>query len=101
MLFAQRVFQNTSLPLKNARLTPACAGRLDVRALPPDQYSSWPLEMNTLWFSSSEPAAVDVGLGDVADVVAVALEEADHRVLGVERSRDGRRRRVSPSNGRL
>ena len=33
MLFSQRVFQKTSLPLKNARCTPGVAGRLDVGAL--------------------------------------------------------------------
>ena len=33
MLGSQRVFQNTSLPLKNARLTPCVARRLDVRPL--------------------------------------------------------------------
>ena len=33
-------------------------------------------------------AAVGVGLGDVADVVAVALQETDHRILGVVRIRN-------------
>ena len=53
MEFVQRVFQNTSLPLKKARLTPA--SRADSTALrsAPDQYSSWPLERKTLWFFSS------------------------------------------------
>ena len=32
-LFSQRVFQNTSLPLKKARFTPASRARLDVGAL--------------------------------------------------------------------
>ena len=60
MLFSHRVFQNISLPLKNARLHAGVARRLDVGALPPDQYSSWPTDRNTLWFVISAAAAVGV-----------------------------------------
>ncbi len=55
MLFSQRVFQNTSLPLKNARLTPAARAASTFLRCWPDQYSSWPEEMKTLWFSSRLP----------------------------------------------
>ena len=53
MELVHRVFQNISLPLKKARLTPT--SRADSTALrsAPDQYSSWPLERKTLWFCSS------------------------------------------------
>ena len=71
MLFAQRVFQNISLPLKKARLTPALRAASTLARSPADQYSSWPLEMKTLWFWSSDAVAVEVVPGDVADVVAV------------------------------
>src|SRR3954452_9264132 len=49
LLDCQRVFQNTSLPLKNARLTPASrAASMFVRSRP-DQYSSCALETMILW----------------------------------------------------
>ena len=41
----------------------------------------------TLWLSRSAALAVDVALARVARVVAVALEEPDHLVLGVEQVR--------------
>ena len=51
-LDSQRVFQKPSLPLKKARLTPAArAFSIAVRWVA-DQYSSWPLEMNSLRLSS-------------------------------------------------
>ena len=84
MLFSQRVFQKTSLPLKKARLTPASRAASTLARCAPDQYSSWPTDRNALCSSSSAPRAVGVDAGRVADVVAVALEPADHRVLGVE-----------------
>ncbi len=48
LLDCQRVFQNTSLPLKKARLTPASRAASTFARSWPDQYSSWPLEMMTL-----------------------------------------------------
>ena len=95
MLFSQRVFQKTSLPLKNARLTPASRAASTLARWSPDQYSSWPTDRKALWSSSSAAAAVGVDAGGVADVVAVALEPADHRVLGVEDEVLGRGRRGS------
>src|SRR6185295_16854244 len=41
-----RVFQNISLPLKNARLTPALRALSTLARCCPDQYSSWPTERN-------------------------------------------------------
>src|SRR3984893_12035087 len=41
-LFSQRVFQNTWLPLKNARFTPAFRAASTFARCPPDQYSSCP-----------------------------------------------------------
>src|SRR5215210_2549669 len=38
MLFSHRVFQNTSLPLKNPRLTPASRAASTRVRCPPDQY---------------------------------------------------------------
>ena len=84
MLFSQRVFQNTSLPLKNARLTPASRAASTLARWPPDQYSSWPTDRNVLCLQDLGRRAVGVDAGEVADVVAVGLEPADHRVLGVE-----------------
>ena len=55
MLGSHRVFQNTSLPLKNARLTPASRAASTFARCWPDQYSSWPLDMKILWLRSSEP----------------------------------------------
>ena len=50
MLDSQRVFQNTSLPLRNARLTPALRAFSTLVRCGPDQYSSWPTERKTLGF---------------------------------------------------
>jgi len=53
----KRVFQNTSLPLKNARLTPASrAASMFVRSRA-DQYSSCALETMTLWLRSGAALA--------------------------------------------
>ncbi len=49
MLGSHRVFQNTSFPLKNARLTPASRAASTFARCCPDQYSSWPTDMKTLW----------------------------------------------------
>ena len=51
MLASQRVFQNTSLPLKNARCRPLLRAFSTLRRWPFDQYSSWPTERNALWFA--------------------------------------------------
>ena len=57
MLVSQRVFQKTSLPLKKAKCTPGLALRAasTLARCPPDQYSSWPTDKNTLWLRSSAP----------------------------------------------
>ena len=55
MLGSSRVFQNTSLPLKNARFTPASRAASTFARCWPDQYSSWPVDRKILWLSSSEP----------------------------------------------
>src|SRR5664279_162242 len=55
VLFSQRVFQNTSLPLKNARFTPASRAASTLARCLPDQYSSWPTDRNALWLRSSCP----------------------------------------------
>ena len=57
MLAWKRVFQNTSLPLKNARLTPASRAASTLARCVPDQYSSWPTDRNTLWLRSRAPPA--------------------------------------------
>src|SRR6266550_8761589 len=44
VLFSQRVFQNTSLPLKKARWTPASRAASTFVRCSPDQYSSWPTD---------------------------------------------------------
>ena len=87
MLGSQRVFQKTSLPLKNARLTPASRAASTLARWPPDQYSSCPTDRNALCSRSSAPRRGGVDARRVADVVAVALEPADHRVLGAEEAR--------------
>src|SRR5215217_6562120 len=46
MLASQRVFQNTSLPLKNARCTPAPRAASTLARWAADQYSSWPTDRN-------------------------------------------------------
>src|SRR4249920_3799263 len=46
MLGSYRVFQYISLPLKNARLTPAVRAASIFVRWSPDQYSSWPDETN-------------------------------------------------------
>ena len=48
MLGSQRVFQKISLPLKNARFTPASRAASTLARWFADQYSSWPTDMNTL-----------------------------------------------------
>ena len=53
MLASQRVFQNTSLPLKKARFTPASRAASTLARWAPDQYSSWPTDMKTLWLRIS------------------------------------------------
>ena len=95
MLFSQRVFQNTSLPLKKARLTPASRAASTFVRCWPDQYSSWPDRHEDLVVEQQVRRCGRCRcLGDVADVVAVALEAPDHRVLGVE-DRSSRRRAVA------
>ena len=81
MLGSQRVFQNISLPLKNARLTPASRAATNVRALPGRPVLVVAARHEDLVVEQQRACAVDVGLARVADVVAVLLEEPDHRVL--------------------
>src|SRR6058998_3058369 len=47
-LFSQRVFQYISLPLANTRCLPALRAASTFARSSPDQYSSWPDDMNTL-----------------------------------------------------
>ena len=89
---SQRVFQKIWLPLKNARFTPASRAASTFARWLPDQYSSWPTDMNTLCCSSMLAGARSVSMPLMYDdVVAVGLEPADHRVLGVEERVLGRR----------
>ena len=90
MLVSQRVFQNTSLPLKNARFTPACAGRLDVAALLARPVLVVAHRQERLVLEHLGAAAIRVDAARVADVVPVRLEPADHRILGVEQPVLGR-----------
>ena len=48
MLASQRVFQKTSLPLKNARFNPAARAVSTLARCAADQYSSWPTDRNAL-----------------------------------------------------
>ena len=48
MLGSDRVFQNTSLPLKNARFTPLSRAASTLARCCPDQYSSCPTDRNDL-----------------------------------------------------
>ena len=49
MLGSQRVFQKTSLPLKNARCTPALRAASTLARCAPDQYSSCPTDKKVRW----------------------------------------------------
>jgi hypothetical protein len=53
MLFSQRVFQKISLPLKNARWTPALRAASTFARCPADQYSSCPTDMKILCCASA------------------------------------------------
>ncbi len=55
MLGSVRVFQNTSLPLKNARFTPWSRAASTLARCEPVQYSSCPDDMKILWLVSSDP----------------------------------------------
>ena len=87
MLFSQRVFQNISLPLKNARFDAGVAGRLDVGPLLARPVFVVTDREKDLVLEQFGAAAVGVDAGGVADVVAVSLQEADHRILGAEEDR--------------
>jgi hypothetical protein len=54
---AQRVFQNDSLPLKNARFTPASRAASTFALCAADQYSSCPTDRNTRCSRISAPRA--------------------------------------------
>ena len=84
MLFSQRVFQNTSLPLKKARWTPAFRAASTLARCPPDQYSSWPTDRKSFMIADQLRPTVAVDTGEVADVVPIGLQPPDHRILGVE-----------------
>ena len=58
MLDSNLVRQNTSLPLKKARLTPAFFAAVTLSHWAWFQYSSCPEDMKTLWLSSNEPCVV-------------------------------------------
>src|SRR5262245_1011477 len=55
VLVSHRVFQYTSLPVKKARLTPASRAASTLARWAPDQYSSCPMDTNSLCSSSSAP----------------------------------------------
>ena len=55
-LAANLVFQNTSLPVKNAMFTPALTAAVTFARCCPDQYSSWPAETKTLCCSIIDAA---------------------------------------------
>ena len=63
MLVSQRVFQKISLPLKNARFTPASRAASTFARCAPDQYSSWPTDRNDLVLEQLGAAAVGVDAG--------------------------------------
>ncbi len=86
-LGSQRVFQKPSLPVKNARLTPASRAASIARALAggPVLVVAAGDEQVVVW--SSWPRRCTSTLADVAHVVAVGLEEADHRVLAAGEQR--------------
>ncbi len=63
MLVSQRVFQNTSLPLKNARCTPALRAASTLARCAPDQYSSWPTDRNDVVLEQLGAGAVGVDAG--------------------------------------
>src|SRR5215472_15140499 len=52
MLFSQRTFQNMSLPVKSARLTPLSRALWKAARCPADQYSSWPAVRIVRWWVS-------------------------------------------------
>src|SRR5436305_1429227 len=98
MLLSQRVFQNDSLPLRKARLTPASRAAVTLLRCPPDQYSWWPTERNALWFlmtaadgtahdaetdqlpASTRPVALSVrGAGWICRVICAAGRVATRR----------------------
>ena len=84
MLVSQRVFQNISLPLKKARLTPASRAASTFARCVARPVLVVADRQEHLVLEQLGPGAVGVDARDVADVVAVALEPAHHRVLGVE-----------------
>ena len=53
-LGAKRVFQKTSLPLKNARFMPASRAASTFARWLADQYSSCPLVSRILWFCRTD-----------------------------------------------
>src|SRR5512144_2660677 len=83
MLGSHRVFQYTSLPLKNARLTPASRAA-STFALRPGPVLVVPDRDEHLVVLDERAAAVAVDPGRVRRVVAVGLQPSDHRVLGAE-----------------
>ena len=84
MLFSQRVFQKISLPLKKARFTPASRAASTFARCAAGPVLVVADRQEDLVVEDLGPATVGVDAGEVADVVAVALEPAHHRVLGVE-----------------
>ena len=86
MLVSQRVFQNTSLPLKKARWTPASRAASTLARCAARPVLVVADRQERLVLEQLGAAAVGVDAGEVADVVAVALEPAHHRVLGVEQA---------------
>ena len=98
---AQRVFQNTSLPLKKARLSPASRAASTFSRWLPRPVLVVAAGDEGLVGAEQVAAGVAVDVGGVAHVEAVGLEEADHRVLGrpPPRRRAGRRERAVVRDG--
>ena len=84
MEFSHRVFQYISLPLKNARWTPAARAASTFARCGPDQVLVVADRQEDLVVEDLRAVPVGVDAAEVADVVAVGLEKPHHRVLGVE-----------------
>ena len=84
MLFSQRVFQKTLVAAEEGEVDAGGPGRFDVGALARRPVLVVADREEDLVVEDLGAAAVGVHAGEVADVVAVALQPADHRVLGVE-----------------
>ena len=99
MLFSQRVFQNTSLPLKNARCTPAARAASTFVALRAGPVLVVADGEEDLVFEHSAAAPIGVDAGGVAHVVAVGFEPRTIGYSALKTQSSGASPRVV--NGRL